>query len=134
MNLYNFQISQQFLAPPTENGHSEPLGRVEGARWKLRKMVEVPYPEAHYSFPEGAVMDKLLRVVKVPYPQPNPLIPNSAAPDPLERPRESGLGSNPVERSEKSHHRTLGFPWREPMSYYSTRLRGSRIQKNPSTP
>ncbi|AFY81766.1 hypothetical protein Oscil6304_2101 [Oscillatoria acuminata PCC 6304] len=133
MNSYNFQISDKFLAPPTEIGGCEPSAKFEGARWKLRRMVEVPYPEPQYSFAEGAATERLLRVVKVPYPQPKPLVPNGSATDPLEEPQESGQVWEPVDLWESLHHRTIRSTWSEPMSRSQVKITASRIQKNPST-
>lgn len=133
MNLYNFQISDKFLAPPTEIGGCEQSGKFEGARWKLRRMVEVPYPEPQYSFAEGAVTERLLRVVKVPYPQPKLLVPHGSAPDPLEGPQESDQAWDPVELLESLHHRTIRSTWSEPISRSKVKITDSRIQKNPST-
>jgi hypothetical protein len=70
MNSYNFQIFSKFLPPPTEIRNKDQSTQGVGARWKLRRMVQVPYPEPSYSFPNHTVTERLLRVVKVPYPQP----------------------------------------------------------------
>ncbi|MCT7986644.1 hypothetical protein NG796_25560 [Laspinema sp. A4] len=116
MNLYNFQISDKFLAPPTEIRPGEPSATFVGARWKLRRMVPVPYPEPSYSFPEHTVTERLLRVVKVPYPQPEQHLPDASALDPLEPSREPSPGWDSVGPCGTSHHQTIRSHWSEPRS------------------
>ncbi|MGL5196282.1 MAG: hypothetical protein ACRC8Y_22055 [Chroococcales cyanobacterium] len=132
MNSYNFQIFDKFLPPPTEIGNEDPSAKCVGATWKLRRMVQVPYPEPSCSFPDHTVTERLLRVVKVPYPQPEHPLPDASAPDPLEQTRESCSGWDPVLPLGNSHHRTILSNWSEPLSRSTVRITASRIQRDPS--
>lgn len=133
MNSYNFQISQKFLAPATKIGDGEPSAKLEGARWKLRRMVQVPYPEPSYAFPDHTLTERLLRVVKVPYPQPEHLLSNAAVTDSLEPTQKSSPGWDPVETCGNPHHRTIHYNWGEPLARSTVRITASRIQRDPST-
>ncbi|MCT7963173.1 hypothetical protein NG791_21095 [Laspinema sp. D1] len=133
MKSYNFQIFDKFLPPPTEIRNEDQSTQGVGATWKLRRMVQVPYPEPSYSFSEHTVTERLLRVVKVPYPQPEYPLPDASARDPLEPTRESCPRWDPVVTRWNSHHRTIGSNWSEPLSGSTVAIASSRIQRDPST-
>lgn len=133
MKSYNFQISDKFLALPTEIGNEDPSAKCVGATWKLRRMVQVPYPEPSCSFPDHTLTERLLRVVKVPYPQPEHPVPDASAPDPLEPTRESCSGWDPVETWGNSLHRRIRSNWSEPLSISTVPIAAARIQRDPST-
>ncbi len=132
MNSYNFQISDKFLAPSPKIGDEDPSAKGVGATWKLRRMVQVPYPEPSCSFPDHTVTERLLRVVKVPYPQPEQRLTDASAPDPLEPTQESCSGWDPVETWGNSHHRRIRSNWSEPLARSTMRITTSRIQRDPS--
>jgi len=133
MNLYNFQISPKFLAPATKIGDGEPSAKLEGARWKLRRMVEVPYPEPSYAFPDHTLNERLLRVVKVPYPQPEHLLSDAAVTDSLEQTQKSSPGWDPVLPLGNPHHRTIRYNWGEPLDRSTVRITDFQIHRDPST-
>ncbi len=119
MKSYNFQIFNKFLSPPTEIGNQDPSAKSVGATWKLRRVVQVPYPEPSYSFPDHTT-ERLLRLVKVPYPQPEQRLPDLSDPDSREL-------------WENCHHRTIPSNWSEPLSRSTVAISASRIQRDPST-
>ncbi len=131
MNSYNFQISDKFLASPTEIRHCGPSTTCVGARWKLRKMVQVPYPEPSYSFQDHSVTERRLRVVKVPYPQPEQCLPDASAPDPLPESRESSLGWDSGVSWGNFRPHAIASPWSEPRSGSSVEISASAIGRNP---
>lgn len=133
MNSYNFQIFDKFLPPPTEIGNEDQSTKGLGATWKLRRVVQVPYPEPSYSFPDHTVTERLLRVVKVPYPQPEQRLPHPSTTDPHEPTPETGSGRDPVKTCGNSHHRTIHSHWSAPLSRSTVEISASRIQRDPST-
>ena len=133
MNSDNFQISDKFLATPTEIRNEDPSAQSVGATWKLRRMVQVPYPEPSYSFSDHTLTERLLRVIKVPYPQPEHPLPEASAPDPLEPTRQACSGRDPVETWGNYHHLKICSNWSEPLSRSTIPISDSRIQRDPAT-
>ncbi len=114
MYLYNFQILEKFLAAPVEIADDEKPVMFQGSTWRLRQMVEVPYPEPSHSFCDRPVPKRLLRVVKVPYPQPEHSFSDSAVTDPLQQSRDFFQPWDPVGSVGNPHHPILSPTRSEP--------------------
>jgi hypothetical protein len=134
MNLHNFQINAKFLAATVEIRGEDPSERLKGSTWKLRQMVQVPYPEPPHSFPDPVVAHPVLRVVKVPYPQPEHSLQNSQGMDSQEPSRESDPRSHPVWSLGTWNPSLMPPNWRRVITQATIKIISSRIQSDPSRP